>query len=130
MSSAAEGGETILVCDDNRAVLEFLCDALNGAGYHTIDVQSGELALSALRADPSIQLLVADFAMPAMNGAALLGKVRVLYPELPTLLITGNADLDAVQAAVPGVPILAKPFGHEQLTARVGELLKRTPVDA
>ena len=130
MSSAAEGGETILVCDDNPAVLEFLCDALNGAGYHTIDVQSGELALSALRADPSIQLLVADFAMPEMNGAVLLGKVRALYPELPALLITGNADLDAVQAEIPGMPILAKPFGHEQLAARVGELLKRTPVDA
>jgi CheY-like chemotaxis protein len=130
MRSAAENNETILVCDDNRAVLEFLCDALNGAGYHTIDVQSGELALSALRANTSIQFLVADFAMPEMNGAALLGKARALYPELPALLITGNADLDAIRAAIPGVPILPKPFGHEQLAARVGELLKRTPVDA
>jgi signal transduction histidine kinase/CheY-like chemotaxis protein len=130
MPSAAQVGETILVCDDNPMVLEFLCDALKGAGYPTVDVQSGRSALSALLADASIRLLVVDFAMPEMNGAALASKVRALYPELPILLITGNADLDAVQAEIAGVPMLAKPFGQEQLAARVGELLKRAPVDA
>jgi signal transduction histidine kinase len=130
MSSAAQGGETILVCDDNPAVLEFLCDALTGAGYRTVDVQGGRSALAALHADTSIRLLVVDYAMPEMNGAALAGRVRALYPELPILLITGNADLDAVQAEIPGVPLLAKPFGHAQLAAHVGELLKRMPVTA
>jgi signal transduction histidine kinase len=130
MSSAAQGGETILVCDDNPAVLEFLCDALTGAGYRTVDVQGGRSALAALHADTSIRLLVADYATPEMNGAALAGRVRALYPELPILLITGNADLDAVQAEIPGVPMLAKPFGHAQLAAHVGELLKRMPVAA
>jgi signal transduction histidine kinase len=123
-------GETILVCDDNPLVLEFLCDALKGAGYFTIDVQSGRSALSALLADASIRFLVVDFAMPEMNGAALTSKVRELYPGLPILLITGNADLDVVQVEIAGVPILAKPFGPQQLADRVGELLKRTPVDA
>ncbi len=74
MSSAAQGGETILVCDDNPAVLEFLCDALRGAGYRTVDVQSGRSALAALQADTSIRLLVVDFAMPEMNGAALAAQ--------------------------------------------------------
>jgi CheY-like chemotaxis protein len=130
MRSAAQVGETILVCDDNPMVLEFLCDALKGAGYLTVDVQSGRSALSALLADASIRLLVVDFAMPEMNGAALASKVRALYPELPILLITGNADLDAVQVEIAGVPMLAKPFDQEKLAARVGDLLKRTPVDA
>ena len=93
-------------------------------------MQSGRSALAALQADTSIRLLVVDFAMPEMNGAALAAKVRPLYLELPILLITGNADLDAVQAAIPGVPMLAKPFGHAQLAAHVGELLKRIPVAA
>jgi CheY-like chemotaxis protein len=130
MRSTPQGDETILVCDDNPAVLEFLCDALKGAGYFTIGVLSGRSALSALLADTSIRLLVVDFAMPEMNGAALAVRVQALYPELPILLVTGNADLDAVQAESPGVTILAKPFGPDQLAARVGELLKRTPADA
>ena len=130
ISSAAEGGATILVCDDDPTVLEFLGDALKGAGYLTIDVQSGRAALSALQADTSVRLLVADFAMPEMNGAALAVRVQALYPELPILLVTGNSDLDAVRAVIPGVPVLAKPFGPEKLAARVAELLKRMPVDA
>ena len=128
--SATRDGSTVLVCDDNPAVLEFLCDALKATGYRAVGVQNGRSALAALRSDASIQLLVVDFAMPEMNGAYLVGQVRSQYPELPILLITGNADPDSVQADIPDVPVLAKPFSHEQLAARVGGLLRRTPVDA
>ena len=126
----AQTGETILVCDDDLTVLEFLGDALKGAGYHVVSVHDGRSVLPALEANPSIRLLVVDFAMPEMNGAAVVRQVRAYRPDLPVLLITGNTEPDAVQAEIPTVPILCKPFRQEQLAARVEELLRRTSVAA
>ena len=91
---------------------------------------TGGSVLPALRANSSIRLLVVDFAMPEMNGAAVVRQVLMHRPDLPILLITGNAEPDAVQAS-PTVPILCKPFRAEpQLAAVVGQLLRRTSVAA
>ena len=75
MHVPAQTGETILVCDDDLTVLEFLCDALKGAGYHVVAVHDGRSVLPALEANSSIRLLVVDFAMPEMNGAAVIRQV-------------------------------------------------------
>ena len=48
----AQTGETILVCDDDLAVLEFLGDALKGAGYRVVSVHDGRSVLPALEAIP------------------------------------------------------------------------------
>jgi signal transduction histidine kinase len=114
----------ILVCDDNSAVLEFICDALEGKGYEVLPVTNGRKALSVLKANRAIRLLVVDFTMPEMNGAAVARQVRASRPRLPILLITGNADPESIQADLPDVPMLRKPFDREQLTARVADLLE------
>ena len=114
----------ILVCDDNSAVLEFICDALQGKGYQVLPVTNGRKALSVLKANRAIRLLVVDFTMPDMNGAAVAREVRASRPLLPILLITGNADPEAIQSDLPDVPMLRKPFDREQLTARVADLLE------
>ncbi len=114
----------ILVCDDNSAVLEFICDALQGKGYQVLPVTNGRKAISVLKDNRAIRLLVVDFTMPEMNGAAVAREVRASRPRLPILLITGNADPDSIQAGLPDVPMLRKPFDREQLTARVADLLE------
>jgi CheY-like chemotaxis protein len=124
-----EGG-MILVCDDDPAVLEFLSDALNNHGYETVAVVSGRAALNALEADDSICMLIVDYSMPGMNGGLVVREVWDRYPDLPVLLITGNADPDAIQTSYPGLPMLRKPFDHIQLAARVRELLKELGVRA
>ena len=88
------------------------------------------MALSALRLDRSIRMLIVDYAMPEMNGGTVIRHVRAHQPSLPILLITGNAEPEAVQAEVPGVSMLLKPFNQEQLGLRVGELLRKAPVAA
>jgi signal transduction histidine kinase/CheY-like chemotaxis protein len=114
----------ILVCDDNSAVLEFICDALKGKGYQVLPVTNGRKALSVLKANRAIRLLVVDFTMPEMNGAAVAREVRASRPRLPILLITGNADPESIQADLPDVPMLRKPFDREQLTTCVADLLE------
>ena len=114
----------ILVCDDNSSVLEFICDALKGKGYHVLPVTNGRNALSVLKDNQAIRLLVVDFTMPEMSGAAVAKAVRASRPKLPILLITGNADPESIQAGLPDVPMLRKPFDRDQLTARVADLLE------
>jgi signal transduction histidine kinase/CheY-like chemotaxis protein len=114
----------ILVCDDNSSVLEFICDALKAKGYQVLPVTNGRNALSVLKDNHAIRLLVVDFTMPEMSGAAVAQAVRASRPRLPILLITGNADPESIQADLPDVPMLRKPFDRDQLTARVADLLE------
>ena len=117
------GDGAILVCDDNSAVLEYVCDALRTKGYHVLPAMSGRAAISILEEKESIRLLIVDFLMPEMNGAAVAREVRSSHPRLPILLITGNADPEAARSGLPDVPVLSKPFDREQLAQRVAELL-------
>ena len=124
MRDEAEGGDgAILVCDDNAAVLEYVCDALRTKGYHVLPASSGRSAISMLQENESIRLLIVDFLMPEMNGAAVAREVRMRHPRLPILLITGNADPEATGADLPDVPVLRKPFDRDQLATRVADLL-------
>jgi signal transduction histidine kinase/CheY-like chemotaxis protein len=118
-----QGDGAILVCDDNSAVLEYVCDALKIKGYRVLPAGSGRAAISMLGENASIRLLIVDFLMPEMNGAAVAREVRTRHPRLPILLITGNADPEATHADLPDVPVLCKPFDQEQLAARVKDLL-------
>ena len=118
-----QGDGAILVCDDNTAVLEYVCDALRTKGYQVLPAMNGRTAISLLGENESIRLLIVDFLMPEMNGAAVAREVRTLHPRLPILLITGNADPEATRSDLPDVPVLRKPFDREQLATRVAELL-------
>ena len=113
----------LLVCDDDPAVLELICDALAAQGYDVVPVTSGRAALSVVARDMSIRLMVVDFTMPEMNGGAVTRAVLAERPDMPVLLITGNADPEAIQAELPDVAMLCKPFTPKQLTTRIAELL-------
>ena len=86
---------TVLVCDDDLTVLQFVCDALETKGCRAIPAANGEAAISMLENNKSIDLLVVDFTMPEMNGADVIRHVQESRPELPVLLMTGNADPDS-----------------------------------
>jgi signal transduction histidine kinase/CheY-like chemotaxis protein len=114
----------ILVCDDDSAVLQFVCHALETKGYQVFPVTNGEAAVSTLETNKSIRMLVVDFTMPGMNGAAVIKASQGIRPDLPVLLVTGNADPEAIQNDLPDVDMLLKPFDHEVLTRRVTGMLK------
>jgi signal transduction histidine kinase len=119
----SQGDGAIIVCDDNTAVLEYICDALRTKGYQVLPAMSGRAAIAMLGENQAVRLLIVDFLMPEMNGATVAREVRTHHPGLPILLITGNADPEVTQADLPDVPVLRKPFDREQLASRVAELL-------
>jgi CheY-like chemotaxis protein len=75
-----------------------------------------------------LDLMITDFAMPGMTGIELARAARENRPDLPVILATGFADLRG--AADPGLPRLAKPYGQEELAARIAEATGETGRDA
>ncbi len=115
----------VLLVDDEDIVRAATADMLRDIGYDVIEASSGSQALAALRGGVDVDLLVTDYLMPGMTGAALITELRSSGHTLPVLLITGYA---ATGADVPtNVPRLAKPFRQVDLSARVDELLQSPP---
>ncbi|WP_137899433.1 PAS domain-containing sensor histidine kinase [Sphingomonas sp. 2SG] len=118
----------ILLVDDEDIVRFATADMLRDIGYQVVEAASGSQALAAIRGGVDVDLLVTDYLMPGITGAALISELRATGHPLPALLITGYA---ATGADVPGdVPRLAKPFRQVDLAARVDALLHQPPKTA
>ncbi len=111
------GGQRILLADDDRSVREVTAQMLQSLGFAVTEAESGNQALQLLAEGIEVDLLLADFAMPGMNGGELARTVRTRYPALPVVIVTGYAELSELGLA--GYPIIQKPFREEQLASRI-----------
>jgi PAS domain S-box-containing protein len=114
-------GRTILVLDDEDAVRAVTADALRDAGCRVIEAADGASALEALAVE-SVDLVVADFAMPGMTGARFADRAKARWPALPVIILTGYADLSAIRS-VPKDRILQKPFASGAVLDLIARLL-------
>jgi len=119
--------------EDIRLSLELLLEsvALEVETYANADAFLEDFAEDPGR--PEVLLL--DVRMPGMSGMALLERLRVQYPALPVIMITGHGDIDmAVRAMKLGaMDFITKPFGSQLLLDRIQEVLRRAaapPVSA
>jgi PAS domain S-box-containing protein len=109
----------ILLVDDDAEVRAVTSAYLTEMGHRVIEAPNGASALDILRTDRQIDLLVADFAMPGMTGFDLAVKAREHREGIGILLVTGYADPGKM---AQGFPLLHKPFGREDLAAKVNEV--------
>lgn len=119
----ARAGAVILVVEDDPEVGDFAEQCLVDEGFVVIRAENGQLALAVIEQASRIDLMVADLAMPGMNGLQLAARTRELLPRLPILLATGYADADTFDGGQAKLPILEKPFKAHQLIAAVTGLL-------
>ena len=96
----------VLVVDDDEDVIELLRFAIGEAGYPVYVARDGAEALQVLQDTPSIALLLTDYHMPVMDGAALVAKVRALESRanLPIVMFSGDPEIPA------GVSSIKKPI--------------------
>ncbi len=118
------GSETILVVEDEPAVLAVVCRVLEKAGYSVVSAPNGEVALRAIDTGP-VALVLTDTVMPQMSGPELAERLSVSHPSLPVLFMTGYADDRAMRDHVlsPGADVLLKPFLPRQLLRLVRQML-------
>jgi CheY-like chemotaxis protein len=110
----------VLLVDDEDLVRSATADMLAEAGHEVLEAHNGGSALALYASEQPFDILVTDYAMPLMSGAALIRKLREIAPQLPALLITGYAS---ASVDVPAdVPRIAKPFRAAELLKRIDEV--------
>ena len=121
------GTETILIVEDEARVRRLALKTLERQGYRVLSASSGIAALSLWNSQAEeIDLLITDMVMPyGMNGSELVGKLRVLKPDLKVIFMSGYAvdEVDAGVELVDGVNFLQKPYGPEKLAKIVRQCL-------
>ncbi len=103
-----------LLVDDETLVRMSTADMLSDLGYDVIEAQSAEDAIRIIGEGRHFDLLVTDHLMPGMNGTDLIERVRAMRPGTPALLVSGYAEIDGIDAALPR---LTKPFRKDELAA-------------
>jgi CheY-like chemotaxis protein len=127
LAGGANPGEVVLVAEDEPGVLTMTARALREAGYTVVEAQNGREALDIVeRHTGRMDLVLADVAMPDMDGLELADALRQRYPDVPVLLMSGatgeGADTDPESA---GALFLQKPFSPDGLAAKVRALIDR-----
>lgn len=120
-----ERRETVLVVDDEPAILTLVSDVLADLGYTTIEAGDGSAGLKILKSDARVDLLIIDVGLPGFDGRQVANAARAYRPELKVLYITGYADKAVLSHhhLEPGMQILTKPFALTELVSRVGSLI-------
>jgi PAS domain S-box-containing protein len=109
-------GELVLFVDDDRAVREMVTPALTEHGYKVLSAANGAEALVLFaKHENDIRIVLTDYAMPVMDGGATAQAILARRPNLPIIVMSGEADL-LKERSLPGVKAyLTKPFRLEQL---------------
>jgi PAS domain S-box-containing protein len=123
---AAPGRGTVLLVEDEDEVRELIRGYLTSHGYGVVAASSGEDALDRMEgcAEAPV-LLVSDVVMPGMNGRVLSDRLRVSYPGLKVLFVSGYTD-DAVLSdgsLPPATHFLQKPFALSALVSKVSDIV-------
>jgi two-component system cell cycle sensor histidine kinase/response regulator CckA len=122
------GAETILVVDDEIAVLSLTTMMLTRYGYTVLTAASGKEALHLFEVWPDlhVDLLLVDVIMPDMSGVEVAEAIRKLRPSLPVLYFSAYSDREPLRPVYARqLPYIAKPFTSLQLTRRVREVLDK-----
>lgn len=120
------GSETILLVEDEKAILAMTAAMLKRLGYHVLSASNPNAAIEIGKAHPGeIDLLLTDVIMPEMNGRDLAGKISELFPSLKCLFMSGyTANVIAHHGILDeGVKFISKPFSKYHLSVKIREAL-------
>jgi len=118
---------TLLLVDDEAAILRALNRLLRQDRYRILTAESGPQALDLLRdTEPAVSLIISDQRMPGMSGADFLERSMDICPEAIRFLLTGYSDMQSVVEAVNKGRVhnyLNKPWDNAQIIQLIREAL-------
>ena len=117
--------QNILVCDDDREIVEAIDIYLTQEGYHVLKAYDGIEALEILERE-EVQLLIIDIMMPRLDGIHTTLKVRE-KSSIPIIILSAKSeDADKILGLNIGADdYVTKPFSPLELVARVKSQLRR-----
>jgi PAS domain S-box-containing protein len=117
------GDESILFVDDEPKVVVVVEQMLKALGYKVEAFTNPRMAIDRFEQDPDdFDMVISDIAMPKMTGEKLIKRVRLVRPDIPTILVTGYSEkIDQSSAAALGCLFAIKPLTQLEL----GELVRK-----
>jgi DNA-binding response OmpR family regulator len=117
--------ETVLLVDDDAALLEVTSIVLASEGYRVLTAEDGVEALRILGRE-ELDLVVLDIMLPRMSGFEVLKKMRE-HSDVPVVLLTAKSQsVDKVVGLELGADdYITKPFDTKELLARIKAILRR-----
>jgi two-component system, cell cycle sensor histidine kinase and response regulator CckA len=118
---------TVLVVEDQPAILRTMARALSSAGLTVLEASSAEDALAVLSGRDGLpELVVTDMMLPGMSGTHLVERLRASAPELRVVYVSGYAGDDAQQSVRVDerTAFVPKPFTGRQLVSRAASLFQ------
>jgi two-component system, cell cycle sensor histidine kinase and response regulator CckA len=122
--------ETVLLVEDNHAILMLTKKMLEGLGYQTLHAATpGQAIELSDKHAGDIHLLITDVVMPEMNGRELSARLQAKRPQLKCIYMSGyTADVIAHQSVLEnGMHFLQKPFSRKDLAVKIREVLEPDP---
>jgi EAL domain-containing protein (putative c-di-GMP-specific phosphodiesterase class I)/ActR/RegA family two-component response regulator len=116
----------VLLVDDDEAMRRVCARILEHEGWTVVLADNGRAAIDVMGTS-ELDCIVSDVNMPELDGFGLVAAIRLLDPDIPVLLMTGDPSLHgAVRAIDSGaVSYLSKPFDHEKLASGVASAARR-----
>lgn len=116
----------ILCVDDEQNVLNAITRLLLDEDYTVLTARSGKEGLEILR-EAHVQLIIADYRMPGMNGIEFLREVREHWPDTIRIVLSGYADTGAIVGAINEGQIykfIPKPWNDDELKVAISNALE------
>ncbi|MGD9547621.1 MAG: PAS domain S-box protein [Candidatus Krumholzibacteriia bacterium] len=126
IKAGVRGTETVLVVEDNPAILEMIRRMLEDCGYRVMQAESPARAIDlVVSRKERIDLMITDVIMPGMNGKELSEEIRRHCPGIDCLFMSGySPDVISRQGILDeGIHFIQKPFTLEGLTSTVRSVL-------
>lgn len=120
-----ETKETVLVCDDDKNIVDAIEIYLSQEGYRVIKAYDGEEAIEKLKSE-DVQLLIIDVMMPKLDGIRATLQIRQ-FSSIPIIVLSAKSeDVDKILGLNVGADdYVTKPFNPLELIARVKSNLRR-----
>ena len=105
----------VLIVDDEEIIREMLAENISFEGFRTLTASGGLEALGLLGQE-KINFVISDVRMPKGDGVFLLLSIKEKFPEIPILLVSGFAEINAEQAINYGaIDLMSKPFSIDKI---------------
>ncbi len=126
-SDISAKNEMVLVVEDNKAILDLICNMLVDSGYRVIAAGNPAEALALVdQYGDDIQLLLTDVIMPGMNGRELAARVETLIPNIKLLYMSGYPSDAVISRGGVGddYDYITKPFSKRDLGIKLRKALE------
>lgn len=120
------GNETILLVDDEAAIIDVCGEMLSTLGYNILSAGNGRDALKIYETNQGgIDLVILDMIMPGFNGSETFDALRLINPEVRVMLSTGYIISDQVKNLMEKGcrGFIQKPFRMDELSQKIREVL-------